>query len=40
MALDVLKRYYSQLGLALCLAISGAWVFIADRKSTRLNSSH
>ncbi|AOY78740.2 filamentous hemagglutinin N-terminal domain-containing protein [Moorena producens JHB] len=27
MALDVLKRYYTQLGLALCLAISGANAF-------------
>ena len=36
MALDVLKRYYSQLGLALCLAISGAWVFIANQAQAQI----
>ncbi|NEO71423.1 filamentous hemagglutinin N-terminal domain-containing protein [Moorena sp. SIO3H5] len=36
MALDVLKRYYSQLGLGLCLAISGAWVFIANQAHAQI----
>ena len=36
MALDVLKRYNTQLGLALCLAISGAWVFIANQAQAQI----
>ena len=36
MALDVLKRYYSQLGLGLCLAISGVWGFLANQAHAQI----
>ncbi|NEO71240.1 filamentous hemagglutinin N-terminal domain-containing protein, partial [Moorena sp. SIO3H5] len=36
MALDVLKRYKNQLGLALCLAISGAIAFLANQAHAQI----
>ncbi|NEO47722.1 MAG: filamentous hemagglutinin N-terminal domain-containing protein [Moorea sp. SIO4A3] len=36
MALDVLKRYKSQLGLALCLAISGAYAFSVNQANAQI----
>ncbi|NEQ06864.1 MAG: filamentous hemagglutinin N-terminal domain-containing protein [Moorea sp. SIO4E2] len=36
MALDVLKRYNTQLGLALCLAISGAYAFSANQANAQI----
>ncbi|NEO23071.1 filamentous hemagglutinin N-terminal domain-containing protein [Moorena sp. SIO4A5] len=36
MALDVLKRYNTQLGLALCLAISGAYAFSANQAHAQI----
>ncbi|WP_424094184.1 filamentous hemagglutinin N-terminal domain-containing protein [Moorena producens] len=36
MALDVWKKYNSQLGLALCLAISGAYAFSANQANAQI----
>ncbi|EGJ29701.1 MULTISPECIES: filamentous hemagglutinin N-terminal domain-containing protein [Moorena] len=36
MALDVLKRYNTQLGLALCLAISGAYAFSVNQANAQI----
>ncbi|NER90557.1 filamentous hemagglutinin N-terminal domain-containing protein [Moorena sp. SIO3A2] len=36
MALDVLKRYNSQFGLALCLAISGAYAFSVNQANAQI----
>ncbi|NEO61767.1 MAG: filamentous hemagglutinin N-terminal domain-containing protein, partial [Moorea sp. SIO4G2] len=36
MVLDVLKRYNSQLGLALCLAISGAYAFSVNQAQAQI----
>ena len=36
MALDVLKRYNSKLGLALCLAISGAYAFSVNQANAQI----